>query len=110
MVLKKSSTEGSRFEQFEDEFQFKFYRLLPDLKRFALEEPEAATEPQLDKQTMNLKITSTLDELKKKLQKSQSKDQIDSRSEEYIKLICRSQSATFSRSIRKRIAGIILEF
>jgi hypothetical protein len=45
--------------------------VLPDLKRFALEEPEDVidTTP-LDKQTMNLKIATTVEELKKKLQKA----------------------------------------
>jgi len=51
MVLKKTQVESSLFEQFEDEFQFKFYRALPDLERFALgqEELEETEEAPLDK-------------------------------------------------------------
>lgn len=71
MVLKKnlSVADSSRFEQFEDEFQFKFYRVLPDLKRFALPQDAQDTEQDasLDKQMMNLKVSTTIDELKKKM-------------------------------------------
>lgn len=58
---------------------------------------------------MNQKIQTTVEELKKKLLKAQSKDQIDNRSEEYVKFIARSQSATFRRTLRKRIAGVVLD-
>ena len=63
----------------------------------------------VDNQVLNNKIQTMLEDLKKKLLKSQSKDQIDNRSEEYVKLIARAQSAMFRRALVKRIWGVVLD-
>ena len=83
------------------------------MERFALVQEGGADDEEndelVDNQVLNNKIQTMLEDLKKKLLKSQSKDQIDNRSEEYVKLIARAQSAMFRRALVKRISGVVLD-
>lgn len=103
----KVSVKREDLLQFEDEFQFRFYRLLPDLLRFAQTDPTQNEHPQ-DASQLNSQVEQALADMTRKLSKSQSIDMVDLRAEECIKLIARSLSATFSKTIKKRLPKLIL--
>lgn len=62
------------FHPFDEELSFGFYRVLPDLSRFVQTEGVAVVSSDYE-----------LDDMNKKLQKAQSKDQIDERATEFMK-------------------------
>ncbi len=80
------------------------------MKRFAVADCGQADqlEPIQDLTQLNQLIDSHLNDLSKKLLKSQSTDTIDARAEECIKLISRSTSQTFNKTLRKRLPKVIL--
>lgn len=77
MVIKKKDKEAQdEYFPFDDELQYKFYRDLPDLSRFIVDASATASND------------SDLEEMQKKILKSQSKDQIDERAQEFLKQNC----------------------
>ena len=96
MVIKKKAKvdETDEFFPFDDELQFKFYRDLPDLSRFVVDK----------EQTSSGAITGSsdadVDDMTKKLLKSQSKDLIDEKVTDFLKQNCYVQL----KSGRKKMA------
>ena len=95
MVIKKKPAQEDEYFPFEDELQHKFYRDLPDLARFTTDNSSSATGS----------TESELEEMAKKLVKSQSKDQIDERATEFVK---QNSYAQFKAG-RKKMAKILFE-
>ena len=72
-VSKKECSQGDQvsWDPFDDELTYKMYRELPDLKRFAQNE-RGELDEEVETDQLILKWESELDELTRKLQKSQS--------------------------------------
>eukprot|EP00347_Sterkiella_histriomuscorum_P001333 403372435 len=101
MILKKKQKvdASDEFFPFEDELTHNFYRNFPDLSRFIQSEKETTGLSQLSMTSSE----ADLDEMHKKLQKSQTKDQIDEKAQDFIK----QNPCVQFKSGRKEMAKIL---